>query len=229
VGDFKEGSTLAKDEDAKWIMELANIGNKTVLEIGCGNGRITFAIADKAAEIIAVDIDAEVIEEAQRGNQFSNVTFHVGDIETIQFGKQFDVVLSTWMGYMFLNDVPKAISNIASHLKDDGVFLLCGGSPVDEYNSIINMLVEENIKSIAFYQKLEEYLSNHFTFEKHILEEYDTFSNLDEAVKQFRLDLQTEYGTVMNKHHVSKLKDYLKSKENLTIGLDSLTYLCKKK
>ena len=105
------------EEDIKQINRLVDIANKSVLEIGCGTGRITFPLASKASEIIAIDINGSVIEEASKRNRFEHVKFLVENIETTELGKRFDVVLSTWLGYMYVNDVPKAIENISNHLE----------------------------------------------------------------------------------------------------------------
>lgn len=49
-----------------------------VVEIGCGVGRITRAIAKGAGEVDAFDISAEMIERAKE-NHISNAIFHVND------------------------------------------------------------------------------------------------------------------------------------------------------
>ncbi len=219
----------ARKDDVQHIMRLVSIYDRTVLEIGCGTGRITFPLAEIARKITAIDIDIKAIEDARKRNRFENVTFLVGNIETTQLGQKFDVILSTWMGYVYLNDIPKVISNISSHLKDDGVFLLCSGSPIDEYNHIVDLLVEDNIKSISFYEKLENQLSTHFEFEKHILDGELAFSKFDEVIDRFRTELKTEHEVVMEPHHEHQLEDHFAPKDSLVIGWDSLAYLCRKR
>jgi SAM-dependent methyltransferase len=219
----------ARENDANHIMRLVKIDNRAVLEIGCGSGRVTFELAEKAGSIVAIDIDTQAIEKARKRNRFDNVTFLVENVETVQLGVTYDVILSTWMGYMYLNAISKAVSNIASHLKDDGVFLLCCGSPEDEYGQIVDLLVEENIKSVAFYRGLEFLLSDHFTFENHILRGELAFSSLEEVIAQYQSELKTEHGIEMKSHHQQRLKDYMDNKGSYSIGWDSQAYLCKKK
>ncbi len=51
-----------------------------VVEIGCGMGRMTRAIAARAARVTAVDVSAEMIEQAKKHNeQLENVTWLHGD------------------------------------------------------------------------------------------------------------------------------------------------------
>ena len=153
--------------------------------------------------------------------------FLVENIETTQLRKQFDVILSTWLGYMYVKNVPKAIQNISHHLKDNGVFLLIRGYPKDEFGRMIDMLTGKTTKPISFYNELEQILSQYFTFKKHILRGQLVFLSTADLIQKFQLELQNEHGIIMDKHHEQQLKDYLKNKDKLTIGYDSLAYLCK--
>ena len=215
-------------EDVRQINRLVDVENKSVLEIGCGTGRITFPLAKKVSEMIAIDIDESAIEEALKRNRYENVKFLVENIETTKLGKKFDVILSTWLGYMYLNNIPKAIKNISYHLKDNGVFLLLSGYPKSEFGRIVYMLIGKTAKNISFYNELEKLLSKYFTFEKHILKNQLVFSSKKDIIQRFQLELKNEYGIIMDNHHEQQLKDYLKNKDKLTIGDDSLAYLCEK-
>lgn len=216
------------EEDVRHINRLVDVRDKSILEIGCGTGRITFPLAEKAGEMVAIDINGEVIEEALRRNRSENVEFLVENVETTKLGKKFDVILSTWMGYMYLNDVRKAIGNISNHLKDSGVFLLLCGYYEDEFTKILSMLIGEKAKSTSFYDELEKILSTHFSFEKHILEGQLVFSSVRDIMQRFRMELKNDYDVIMDNDHEQCLKDYLRSKDKLIIGDDSIAYLCKK-
>lgn len=52
----------------------------TVVEIGCGLGRVTRALASRSAEVVALDISPQMIERASELNRdLGNVTWLVGD------------------------------------------------------------------------------------------------------------------------------------------------------
>ncbi len=138
------------------------------------------------------------------------------------------MILSTWMGYMYLNDMPKAIRNISGHLEDYGVFLLLCGYYEDEFTEIVRMLIGRKAKSILFYNELQAVLTEFFTYEKHILKGELVFSSVRDIIERFRLELKSEYRIIMDKHHEQLLKDYLRNKDKLTIGNDSFAYHCKK-
>ena len=55
-----EGAHLAA------LHRLADFHGKRVLELGCGEGRLTFPVAADAAHVLAFDPDAERVEQARR-------------------------------------------------------------------------------------------------------------------------------------------------------------------
>ena len=71
-----------------------------VLEIGCGDGRLTFQVAPAAASVLAIDPDAERIEAARR-------SLPAALVEKVRFEAQaaaevhvprhsFDLALFSW-------------------------------------------------------------------------------------------------------------------------------------
>jgi len=67
-----------------------------VLEIGCGDGRLTRVIAQDAQSVVAIDADREAIAELRRGAP-SNVEALAAEFESFQPGPAgFDVVVFSW-------------------------------------------------------------------------------------------------------------------------------------
>jgi predicted TPR repeat methyltransferase len=52
---------------------------RSVLEVGCGLGRMSVALADHFGRVVGVDIAPRLIEEAQRRNERGEVNFEVAD------------------------------------------------------------------------------------------------------------------------------------------------------
>jgi ubiquinone/menaquinone biosynthesis C-methylase UbiE len=86
--------------EPRLIERYVSLRNKRVLEIGCGDGRLTFQYAPRAASVLAIDPDRPSIDEAlfqQHAGGPSNVEFRVGSIERLpQPGAPFDVALFSW-------------------------------------------------------------------------------------------------------------------------------------
>ncbi|CAB1081531.1 hypothetical protein D1AOALGA4SA_9181 [Olavius algarvensis Delta 1 endosymbiont] len=72
--------------DLSKIEEFIELDGKTLLEIGCGDGRLTAQPAGKAAAITAIDPDEVSIEAA--GRNIGGVDFLVGSGETLDFADQ---------------------------------------------------------------------------------------------------------------------------------------------
>lgn len=61
--------TILTDPERHEIQALERLSdgfeNKTILEIGCGSGRLTRLIAPQSARVVAIDPDAQKIAQAQ--------------------------------------------------------------------------------------------------------------------------------------------------------------------
>ncbi len=80
-------------EDSKLIEKW--VGKKVsgrVLDIGTGTGILAFAAANRAEEVIGVDIDPEAVEYANSKNTFNNVKFVTSDLFENVTGK-FDWIV----------------------------------------------------------------------------------------------------------------------------------------
>jgi len=79
------------------IHELVDFSGKKVLEVGCGDGRLTRRYADGAALVLALDPNAEKIERAIDGTPgplLSKVRFRVADIADAEIAQQaFEVAI----------------------------------------------------------------------------------------------------------------------------------------
>jgi SAM-dependent methyltransferase len=67
------------------LLDVAIGENDTVVDIGCGVGRLTRVLAARARAVHAIDVSAEMLSQARELNaHLSNVTWHHGDGTTLQ-------------------------------------------------------------------------------------------------------------------------------------------------
>ena len=82
------------------IRELVDVAAMRVLEIGCGDGRVTFGYAAEAAAVLAIDPDAELIEEARAATPRRlrrRIRFEAADAAEIDLpNREFDLALVSW-------------------------------------------------------------------------------------------------------------------------------------
>lgn len=82
------------------LRRLAPVDGLHVLELGCGEGRLTFQLARAAASVVAVDPDEERVVNARRSlpaELAGKVSFAVaGAAEVKAPGRRFDLALFAW-------------------------------------------------------------------------------------------------------------------------------------
>jgi ubiquinone/menaquinone biosynthesis C-methylase UbiE len=79
------------------LRRLTSFAGRRVLELGCGDGRLTFKYARDAASVLAVDVDAGAIAEAaacRPTDLTGTVSFEVSGAAEVDAPRQsFDVAL----------------------------------------------------------------------------------------------------------------------------------------
>jgi len=84
------------------LLDMANFSGKHVLEIGCGDGRLTWRYADKAAYVTAIEPSATQIELAREhlpSQLQGRVDFHVATLEDFAAKSKpsvFDLVILSY-------------------------------------------------------------------------------------------------------------------------------------
>jgi predicted RNA methylase len=89
-----EGAHLAA------LRRLADFRGQRVLELGCGDGRLTLGIAADAAHVLAFDPDAEAVERGRRSlpaELAQRVAFKVASGKDIEIEPHsFDLTVFSW-------------------------------------------------------------------------------------------------------------------------------------
>jgi len=110
--------------------ELPNA--KTILDLGCGTGVHANLLAEKGYHVTGIDLSDKMISIANNSlkNRYNKnkekLHFEVGDIRKIRKDKKFDVVISLFHVFSYLNsnnDVIEGMQTIKSHLKKNGICL----------------------------------------------------------------------------------------------------------
>ena len=77
---------------ADLVEVLAPRAGERILDLGCGTGQLSAQIAAAGAEVVGMDLSAEMVEAARE--QFPGLSFVVGDAGDFSFAELFDAVFS---------------------------------------------------------------------------------------------------------------------------------------
>jgi 2-polyprenyl-3-methyl-5-hydroxy-6-metoxy-1,4-benzoquinol methylase len=84
-------------EESRRIEGLVPFHGARVLDVGCGEGRLTAFAAARAASVYAFDPNAERVEEARAAAAAEHVRFGVHGAEALDVEREsFDVALCGW-------------------------------------------------------------------------------------------------------------------------------------
>ena len=120
-------------------------GSSRVLDLGCGPGIVTEALAIEAVEVIALDLSPEMIQRARQRCEEAgqkNVRFAVGKAENLPFhNASFDVIVTRLTIHHF-PDPKVALSEMIRALKPSGKIVIADivSSQIHEESDLHNAL-----------------------------------------------------------------------------------------
>lgn len=123
--DCKELADYMDKWDGKEFIDLLNLDiSKTVLEIGCGTGRIAKRIITNCKRYVGIDVSAKTVNVARKHfENFNNASFINKDFLDYKENQKYDIIFST-LTFMHIEDKEKALSNVFDLLKNNGLFVL---------------------------------------------------------------------------------------------------------
>lgn len=112
--------------EATFVMRF---GPGTVLDAGCGTGRVAIELARRGLDVVGVDRDASMIATARRAAP--EISWIEGDVAELDLGRVFDVVVMAGNVPLFTPPGTRAalVAGCARHVAPDGV--LVAGFQVD--------------------------------------------------------------------------------------------------
>ena len=117
----------------KHLFHLADLSEKIVLDVGAGSGRLTFAAAEKAKWVYALEPVGtlrEFMRDKIRHEGIQNVRVLDGFVESIPFPDDtFDVVMS---GHVVGDNYDREIAELTRVCKPGGWLLDCPGDSIND-------------------------------------------------------------------------------------------------
>jgi SAM-dependent methyltransferase len=117
---------------------VAALHPTTVLDAGCGSGRVAMELARRGIEVVGVDLDPSMIATARRiGPQ---LTWVEADVSGLDLGRRFDAVVMAGNVLLYTPPTTQAalVDGCARHLRSGGAlvagFQLDGRYSLEDYD-----------------------------------------------------------------------------------------------
>lgn len=89
-----------EEQEIKYLRDLADFAGTSVLEIGCGEGRLTWRYAASTKRVVGIDVDPQRLSVAYTDrppNLRARVAFAQAKAEKLPFPPEtFDLALLAW-------------------------------------------------------------------------------------------------------------------------------------
>lgn len=127
AADYANNSSAQLEWAQELIDKLSLNGDEALLDVGCGDGKISVQIAQAlpAGRVHGIDLSADMIQLAREtfnGRNHPNLRFQQMDATRIQLAKAFDVVFST-AALHWVADHQAVLKGVRACLKPEGRLL----------------------------------------------------------------------------------------------------------
>jgi len=141
LGEAVEDIYLEPDMDEDIDDMSIHLGNlltgHTVLELGCGTGYWTEVVAESAASVLALDINANLVDIArERGMPADKVSFRVADALDLpeDIGKFSAVLVSFLWSHLTKGEQEKLLATLKKRLGKDVLLVILDDSFVEGFS-----------------------------------------------------------------------------------------------
>jgi SAM-dependent methyltransferase len=117
---------------ADFPLFLEHLKTGPVLDLACGTGRLTQALAKTDVLCIGLDSSPEMLARAKEKSKGLNCSYVLGDMRSFHFDQSFDLIAMTGNSFQALledEDQRKMMTSVKENLKPDGFFIFNTRNP----------------------------------------------------------------------------------------------------
>ena len=114
-------------EDIPAYLLLGERFGQSVLDVGCGSGRITFPLVEHGYSVTGVDPSSRMLQLAQEHPLADSVAWVENSITSVQLTSTFDLAIFSYNGFCHLTSAElqlQALTSIAGALRPGGGVVL---------------------------------------------------------------------------------------------------------
>lgn len=103
------------------LAQLKLRGDEQVLDIGCGDGRLSAEVAARCAFVLGVDPSRQMVDYARKTYPLPNLSFEYGDARELSYDGRFDLIISfNALHWVPRADFPRTMNDLRRALKPGG-------------------------------------------------------------------------------------------------------------
>lgn len=148
---------LFESESDKIIPLLGKVKNKKILDLGCGTGRYSIALAKKGAIVTAIDFSKEMLAVAKINAKKAKIKikFKQFDLKKSFPEGKYDVILSMLV-FGHFKDITPMLKKISTALKSNGICIISTFHPQKQGGKFI-LVQSLGLDARKYSQSKKEY------------------------------------------------------------------------
>jgi SAM-dependent methyltransferase len=115
------------EPDGPFYLELARRFGGSVLELGCGTGRVTIPLAQQGVQITGIDLVPQMLDRAKSKAYDLPIRWVEADARSFNLGTHFSVIFETGALFQHLlerSDQESMLAGVREHLEPSGHFVV---------------------------------------------------------------------------------------------------------
>lgn len=113
----------------------SHISKGSALDLACGTGRLTIALAKRASTTFGIDENSLMIERAKMKSEGLDIDYQKQDMRSFNIDHTFDLITlagNSFQALLTRNDQDQLFEKVYSHLKTGGLFIFNTRNPTPE-------------------------------------------------------------------------------------------------
>ena len=118
ISNMPEFIRFRTETELKHLFRKYDFSNKSVLDIGCGPGRLSIEMGRRSKCLVGIDLSSDFVDLAKQNaliNDLDNVDFYCTDLYELGLNQKFDIV---FIGGVLLYFTDDEINEVLLYLKD---------------------------------------------------------------------------------------------------------------
>ena len=120
------------NEDIPFYIEYAKRQQGPVLELGCGTGRVTMALAAEGFDVTGLDLSPDMLgifrqKLGKRPDIAGKITLIHGNMANFDIDRKFSMIIAPFRAFQALTedaDIKNCLGLVRQHLDDGGIFIV---------------------------------------------------------------------------------------------------------